>query len=398
MVKKIATLAALLGVFTAFNAVKAQEMSNKETIHQGETLKLENYVSVVSKEQAKNLKDVKTCSSADDPILEQLGEELNSYLLYSDNHSDDTIFVQADSIQIEKKIFDYKDKMLDERYVAIFTDGHKYSLSYANDVSMSDATAYSIVTGILKTIANDSIKLENNDTIRLPKEEIEKELRKNLSQFITTEKGNKKTKKQNKVLFEADLAIGYSYLNWSAENLFTLPTQASNYHLNWSSRWDILIPMTFFPEHLFTITTGIGYQSNIFNFSNKFDNYNFTTNPTTNNYSVEENKLVARYITVPLLLRVNFNKDFRVYFGAMGGINYRCDHTGFKRSWIENGEITEQYSGASFRDFNTFKADAMFGFGYKEFSFYVSHSLTDIFSTNFPEDKAPFTFGIFLGL
>ena len=223
MVKKIATLAALLGVFTAFNAVKAQEMFNKETIHQGETLKLENYVSVVSKEQAKNLKDVKTCSSADDPILKQLGEELNIYLLYSDNHSDDTIFVQADSIQIEKKIFDYKNKMLDERYVAIFTDGHKYSLSYAKDVSMSDATAYSIVTGILKAIENNSIKLENNDTISLPKEEIEKELTKNLSQFITTKKGNKKTKKQNKVLFEADLAIGYSYLNWSAENLFTLP-------------------------------------------------------------------------------------------------------------------------------------------------------------------------------
>jgi hypothetical protein len=156
--------------------------------------------------------------------------------------------------------------------------------------------------------------------------------------------------------------------------------------------------MTFFPEYLFSITTGIGYQSNIFNFSNGFDNYNFTTNPTTNNYSIEENKLVARYITVPLLLRVNFNEDFRVYFGAMGGINYRCDHTGFKRSWIENGEITEQYSGASFKNFNTFKADAMFGFGYKDFSFYVSHSLTNIFSTNFPEYKAPFSFGIFVGL
>ncbi len=398
MVKKIATLAALLGVFTAFNAVKAQEMFNKQTIFQGETFKLENYVSVVSKEQAKNLKDVKTCSSADDPILQQLGEELNNYLISTESNSNDTIFVQADSIQIEKKIYDYKDEMLDERYVAIFTDGQKYSLSYAKDVSMTDAITYSLTRGLVDIIANSPTELKDNDTISLPKEEIEKELTKILSQFFTTEEKNKKTKKQKKDLFESNLAIGYSYLNWSAKNLFTLPTQASNYHLNWSSRWDILIDMTFFPEHLFSITTGIGYQSNIFNFSNGFDNYNFTTNPTTNNYSIEENKLVARYITVPLLLRVNFNKDFRVYFGAMGGINYRCDHTGFKRSWIENGEITEQYSGASFRDFNTFKADAMFGFGYKEFSFYVSHSLTDIFSTNFPEDKAPFTFGIFLGL
>ena len=398
MVRKITTLVALVSLFTAFNAVKAQEMFNKETIHQGETLKLGNYVSVVSKEQAKNLKDVKTCSSADNPILKQLGEELNYYLISTESNSNDTIFVQADSIQIEKKIYDHKDKMIDERYIAIFTDGHKYSLSYAKDVSITDAITYSLTRGLVDIIANSPTELKDNNTISLPKEELKKYLEKDLSQFFTTEEKNKKTKKQKKDLFESNLAIGYSYLNWSAENLFTLPTQASNYHLNWSSRWDILIDMTFFPEHLFSITTGIGYQSNIFNFSNGFDNYNFTTNPTTNNYSIEENKLVARYITVPLLLRVNFNKDFRVYFGAMGGINYRCDHTGFKRSWIENGEITEQYSGASFKDFNTFKADAMFGFGYKEFSFYVSHSLTDIFSTNFPEDKAPFTFGIFLGL
>ena len=398
MVRKITTLVALVSLFTAFNAVKAQEMFNKETIHQGETLKLGNYVSVVSKEQAKNLKDVKTCSSADNPILKQLGEELNYYLISTESNSNDTIFVQADSIQIEKKIYDHKDKMIDERYIAIFTDGHKYSLSYAKDVSITDAITYSLTRGLVDIIANSPTELKDNDTISLPKEELKKYLEKDLSQFFTTEEKNKKTKKQKKDLFESNLAIGYSYLNWSAENLFTLPTQASNYHLNWSSRWDILIDMTFFPEHLFSITTGIGYQSNIFNFSNGFDNYNFTTNPTTNNYSIEENKLVARYITVPLLLRVNFNEDFRVYFGAMGGINYRCDHTGFKRSWIENGEITEQYSGASFKDFNTFKADAMFGFGYKEFSFYVSHSLTDIFSTNFPEDKAPFTCGTFLGL
>ena len=394
MVRKITTLVALVSLFTAFNAVKAQEMFNKETIHQGETLKLGNYVSVVSKEQAKNLKDVKTCSSADNPILKQLGEELNYYLISTESNSNDTIFVQADSIQIEKKIYDHKDKMIDERYIAIFTDGHKYSLSYAKDVSITDAITYSLTRGLVDIIANSPTELKDNDTISLPKEELNKDL----SQFFTTEEKNKKTKKQKKDLFESNLAIGYSYLNWSAENLFTLPTQASNYHLNWSSRWDILIDMTFFPEHLFSITTGIGYQSNIFNFSNGFDNYNFTTNPTTNNYSIEENKLVARYITVPLLLRVNFNEDFRVYFGAMGGINYRCDHTGFKRSWIENGEITEQYSGASFKNFNTFKADAMFGFGYKDFSFYVSHSLTNIFSTNFPEYKAPFSFGIFVGL
>lgn len=396
MVKKIATFAALLGVFTAFNAVKAQEMFNKHTIFQGETLKLENYVSVVSKEQAKNLKDVKTCSSADDPILEQLGEELNSYLLYSDNHSDDTIFVQADSIQIEKKIFDYKDKMLDERYVAIFTDGHKYSLSYAKDVSITDATAYSIVTGILKTIENDSIKLENNDTISLPKEEIEKELTKNLSQFITTKKGNKETKKQKKDILDINFTIGTCYLNWAKDGFYSVPQSSDPFSLNYGIRSDIILQFIIFPESLISISTGVGIQFNNFRFKNGFDNYEFTTNPASNNYSIEENSLFARYITLPLTIDFNLNEDFKIHIGAIGGINYNTSRTGFMRSYKENGEITDQYSGSAFSQFNPFKLDAMFGISFNQFTFYANYALTDMFESTYKFHARPFSFGIFI--
>ena len=112
MVRKITTLVALVSLFTAFNAVKAQEMMNKETIHQGETLKLENYVSVVSKEQAKNLKDVKTCSSADDPILEQLGEELNIEVKYAGyiekSYRDANKMLKLETIKIPEDL-DYND-------------------------------------------------------------------------------------------------------------------------------------------------------------------------------------------------------------------------------------------------------------------------------------------------
>lgn len=403
MVKKITTLVALVSLFTAFNAVKAQEMFNKETIHQGETLKLGNYVSVVSKEQAKNLKDVKTCSSADNPILKQLGEELNYYLLYSDNHSNDTIFVQADSIQIEKKIFDHKDKMIDERYIAIFTDGQKYSLSYAKDVSITDATTYAIATKLFKTIANNATELKDNDTISLPKEELNKELEKILNKYIDN---SKKEEAKNEIdininirkkdLLDINLACGVGYLNWAKDGFYSVPQSSDPFSLKYGLRTDLILQFIVFPKSLISISTGIGQQSNIFEFRNGFDNYEFATNPTSNNYSIESNSLIAYYITVPLTIDFNLNKDFRIHIGAMGGINYNTSWSGFVRSYKENGETTTQQSGSAFSQFNPFKLDAMFGISFSNFTFYANYALTDMFESTYKFQARPFSFGLMI--
>lgn len=403
MVKKITTLVALVSLFTAFNAVKAQEMFNKETIHQGETLKLGNYVSVVSKEQAKNLKDVKTCSSADNPILKQLGEELNYYLLYSDNHSNDTIFVQADSIQIEKKIFDHKDKMIDERYIAIFTDGQKYSLSYAKDVSITDATTYAIATKLFKTIANNATELKDNDTISLPKEELNKELKEVFNKYIDNSKKKEEKNEINinintrkKDLLDINLAFGVGYLNWANNGFYSVPQSSDPFSLNYGIRSDIILQFIIFPESLISISTGVGMQANDFAFKNGFNNYEFATNPTSNNYSVRENYLAANYITVPLTIDFNLNEDFKIHIGAIGGINYNTSRTGFVRSYKENGETTTQQSGSAFSQFNPFKLDAMFGISFDQFTLYANYALTDMFESTYKFQARPFSFGMFI--
>lgn len=403
MVKKITTLVALVSLFTAFNAVKAQEMFNKETIHQGETLKLGNYVSVVSKEQAKNLKDVKTCSSADNPILKQLGEELNYYLLYSDNHSNDTIFVQADSIQIEKKIFDHKDKMIDERYIAIFTDGHKYSLSYAKDVSITDAATYAIATKLLKTIANNATELKDNDTISLPKEELNKELKEVFNKYIDNSKKEEEKNQINinintrkKDLLDINFTIGTCYLNWAKDGFYSVPQSSDPFSLNFGIRSDIILQFIIFPESLISISTGVGIQFNSFRFKNGFDNYEFITNPASNNYSIIENNLFAHYITLPLTIDFNLNEDFKIHIGAIGGINYNTSRTGFVRSYKENGEIISQYSGSAFSQFNPFKLDAMFGISFDQFTLYANYALTDMFESTYKFQARPFSFGIFI--
>ena len=403
MVRKIATLAALLGVFTAFNAVKAQEMFNKETIHQGETLKLGNYVSVVSKEQAKNLKDVKTCSSADNPILQQLGEELNNYLISTESNSNDTIFVQADSIQIEKKIYDHKDKMIDERYIAIFTDGHKYSLSYAKDVSITDAITYSLTRGLVDIIANSPTEFKDNDTISLPKEELNKELKEVFNKYIDNSKKEEEKNEINinintrkKDLLDINLAFGVGYLNWANNGFYSVPQSSDPFSLKYGLRTDIILQFIVFPKSLISISTGIGQQSNIFEFRNGFDNYEFATNPTSNNYSIESNSLIAYYITVPLTIDFNLNKDFRIHIGAMGGINYNTSWSGFVRSYKENGETTTQQSGSAFSQFNPFKLDAMFGISFSNFTFYANYALTDMFESTYKFQARPFSFGLMI--
>lgn len=403
MVRKITTLVALVSLFTAFNAVKAQEMFNKETIHQGETLKLGNYVSVVSKEQAKNLKDVKTCSSADDPILQQLGEELNNYLISTESDSNDTIFVQADSIQIEKKIYDYKDKMIDERYIAIFTDGHKYSLSYAKDVSMTDAITYSLTRGLVDIIANSPTELKDNDTISLPKEELNKNLEKILNKYIDNSKKEEEKNQINinintrkKDLLDINLAFGVGYLNWANNGFYSVPQSSDPFSLKYGLRTDIILQFIVFPKSLISISTGIGQQSNIFEFRNGFDNYEFATNPTSNNYSIESNSLIAYYITVPLTIDFNLNKDFRIHIGAMGGINYNTSWSGFVRSYKENGETTTQESGSAFSQFNPFKLDAMFGISFSNFTFYANYALTDMFESTYKFQARPFSFGLMI--
>lgn len=403
MVRKITTLVALVSLFTAFNAVKAQEMMNKETIHQGETLKLGNYVSVVSKEQAKNLKDVKTCSSADNPILQQLGEELNYYLISTESNSNDTIFVQADSIQIEKKIYDHKDKMIDERYIAIFTDGHKYSLSYAKDVSITDAITYSLTRGLVDIIANSPTELKDNDTISLPKEELNKNLEKILNKYIDNSKKEEEKNQINininrrkKDLLDINLAFGVGYLNWANNGFYSVPQSSDPFSLKYGLRTDIILQFIVFPKSLISISTGIGQQSNIFYFRNGFDNYEFATNPTSNNYSIESNSLIAYYITVPLTIDFNLNKDFRIHIGAMGGINYNTSWSGFVRAYKENGETTTQQSGSAFSQFNPFKLDAMFGISFSNFTFYANYALTDMFESTYKFQARPFSFGLMI--
>lgn len=403
MVRKITTLVALVSLFTAFNAVKAQEKEDKaskvefsQTIHQGETLKLGNFISVVSKEGSKGKKNVKICTSTDSPIIDELDEELNWIWNSKDITNADTIFVLADSVLLEKKLWNSNGNIIDERFIVVFTDNNRYSLSYANVADIDELATFTTVINIFNKIANEGDKLKQFDTINLNIEELNKDLEKTLNKYHKGIDVNIETPKKKKDLLDINLAFGAGYLNWANNGFYSVPQSSDPFSLKYGLRTDIILQFIVFPKSLISISTGIGQQSNIFEFRNGFDNYEFATNPTSNNYSIESNSLIAYYITVPLTIDFNLNKDFRIHIGAMGGINYNTSWSGFVRSYKENGETTTQESGSAFSQFNPFKLDAMFGISFSNFTFYANYALTDMFESTYKFQARPFSFGLMI--
>ena len=403
MVRKITTLVALVSLFTAFNAVKAQEKEDKaskvefsQTIHQGETLKLGNFISVVSKEGSKGKKNVKICTSTDSPIIDELDEELNWIWNSKDITNADTIFVLADSVLLEKKLWNSNGNIIDERLIVVFTDNNRYSLSYANVADIDELATFTTVINIFNKIANEGDKLKQFDTINLNIEELNKDLEKALNKYHKNIDINIETPKKKKDLLDINLAFGAGYLNWANNGFYSIPQSSDPFSLKYGLKTDIILQFIVFPKSLISISTGIGQQSNIFEFRNGFDNYEFATNPTSNNYSIESNSLIAYYITVPLTIDFNLNKDFRIHIGAMGGINYNTSWSGFVRSYKENGETTTQQSGSAFSQFNPFKLDAMFGISFDQFTFYANYALTDMFESTYKFQARPFSFGLMI--
>ena len=148
----------------------------------------------------------------------------------------------------------------------------------------------------------------------------------------------------------------------------------------------------------------------MFRFDNGFDIDEFGFGPIpsssasgsatsiSSDISLDKCKLVARYITIPVIFDFNFSEHFHLHAGAIAGINYRNSHTGFKRNYTLFGDKIEQSTGSHFKEFNAFKVDCLLGIEIYGFTFYVSHSVMDMFKDSYQKDALPFAFGVMIGL
>ncbi|MGP1514747.1 MAG: hypothetical protein ACTTJH_02175 [Bacteroidales bacterium] len=351
-----------------------KKFGERMVIKRGETKKVIGNISVISEEQAKYHDKVKDWQKNGDYILEKLGNDMYKLINNEGKNirlkDDDTLYIVADSISLEK--FEEKQNNFENIVytgVFIYNDNHSENKVNTYFINTLNNFVYSM-SGIINNLEIDDNKYKSKNNC-------------------------KNTKKR---ILSSSLVLGYGYLNFSDNGLFSTPSSSDFFSIKWSDKWDIMLRFTFLPDNKMSFITGIGFQSNVFRFDDGFAIGAFSYNPPPVAVFKEKFKLVARYITLPIFVSLKTGDHLKIHAGAIGGINYRNSHTGFKRSYTINGEKIEQSTGSKFKEFNTFKIDAMLGFEIYGWTFYASHSLTNMFKNSYIKKAMPFSFGVLIGL
>lgn len=213
-----------------------------------------------------------------------------------------------------------------------------------------------------------------------------------------------KAQKQDKDKLNFGLQLGYGITGWSnkvssIDNLFTSPK--GQYSLTYSDSWSLGFRYHYKLSKRWAISTGLGYESNIFRFENNVmltdingdKRIDFDLSPIET-----ESKLVARYVTLPLFVKFKVHKSFNVHVGAIAGVNFRTSSTGFKRDYeIPNAEVEERW-GKKYDNFKPLKLDVQAGFGWSSVNFYAKYSLIPLFKDNKEIEVYPFSVGVSFGL
>lgn len=192
--------------------------------------------------------------------------------------------------------------------------------------------------------------------------------------------------------FSAYFSYGYIGLG---KNICSFNSVGKGMDLNWSSAWDMgLTIQTYFSKH-WGLSGSLGFQSLVMNLDEGeiFNSYL----PLPEGASDVHNKLVARYITLPIMVNYRINSDFIIRLGVIPGLNYRCGHTGFKRTYDLNGIHHEESTGTSFKGFNPVKLDAQIAFKYDCLSVFYRQGITKMFKGSQHIDAYPFTIGMQIG-
>ena len=156
------------------------------------------------------------------------------------------------------------------------------------------------------------------------------------------------------------------------------------------TQWSIRLKIIFYQNKQFSIHTGIGYESNIF----KFKDVNFTDSYNTTFYTDE--KLVARYITIPLQAKYKLSKNFSAHAGLIAGLNFNTSHTGEKFLW--NANNVDYTARREYTDFNPFKLDAQAGITLYHVTFYFKYGLLNTFTSDADLSAHAMSWGISLGI
>ncbi len=169
------------------------------------------------------------------------------------------------------------------------------------------------------------------------------------------------------------------------------PAKSWNWNLNFAEH-----RFSLFNEYI-GITTGLGLNITNFTFKNNYI-YNYNADSITATMdtviSYDKNKLRLTYLTVPLLLEFNSNKNsdknFYLSAGVVAGVNVisklkrQSDQEGYEVRFSEKGDY----------GVNPFKLDAMLRMGFSDWGLYASYNILPVFDTDLTETAHHASFGL----
>ncbi|NNM16557.1 MAG: outer membrane beta-barrel protein, partial [Bacteroidia bacterium] len=151
-------------------------------------------------------------------------------------------------------------------------------------------------------------------------------------------------------------------------------------------------------DHLWVVS-GLGLAYNNYRFAKR----NFKLAPevdmvtaltdSVNAYNFDKSKLVATYVTVPLLLQVNTSKSKRNNFHlSTGGIfGYKIgSHTKYL---TKNGSRKKEKERDDF-NLEPIRLDATVRVGYKNFNIFANYAVTELFKDGEGPELHPYTIGL----
>lgn len=196
--------------------------------------------------------------------------------------------------------------------------------------------------------------------------------------------------------------FGMGVNGWLSNGSFTLPKSQDYMSLNYGKSLNFQLNLEkdiHLYKNYINLVTGIGFEWNQYQFSNKTrlnpdSNYTYGIIDSTNAFNYKKNRLKTAFVNVPVLLEFNTNKNpkkaFHIAIGVIGG--YKLGSR--TRQVLEQNGNDIKIIRKDDYNINPFRVNAHASIGYNNFTLYADYALTPLFENGKGPKLYPFTIGV----
>ena len=201
----------------------------------------------------------------------------------------------------------------------------------------------------------------------------------------------------------------WGFLNWGDKPYNGLLRMDGGYALNTTfSSYQLEAVYYPFVNNHWHLGIGLGYTSDVFKFVDPYvcvapDATGVTTFSNSVNYGLApgsemSSRLVARYVTLPIMVRwePSSHSDFFIGLAAIPGLNYNNSHTGMKHR-CDNGDEVRTWRDNTTNVMNPFRLDARLSIGLPNIYAYLQMATVPL-NTGMDKEVYPIKLGIAISL